>query len=1029
MMAIIRWIGLGVVWWLGVILAGAAAPPASREPDRDEELLRRFKIGTDDRSLLEFLRTRSRLARSSVKAEALIRRLGSDDFRERQAASAELIALEHRAIPPLFRAQTNPDKEIASRAKHCLQQIEPRLRASLPWTVVRRLLHRQPPGTIEALLRYLPDIDDPAVEEEIYFGLDRLTVRAGKIDPALAGALRDRAPARRAVAACIVGRLGSPEQKAAVRKLLKDADPWVRLRAAQGLLAGRDKAAIPVLIALLDQPQVMLTWQAEELLHYAAGEGAPEVTVGAGSAPARARCRVAWEAWARAHVKALDLSKEHPDHRRPGLLLVWSSLDRRKPNGQVWLYGCDGRPRWHMDNLPAPGRAVLPGDRVLFVEDGADRFTERDLSGKILWQFQLGKEESPVACRRLPGGYTLLLSHPEPKHRLRLVSKEGTVVFSSKFFADTSNGMTYLLPNGHILGFTTIEFKRNTSVWQAWEVDPLTAKHVPHMRGEYRQVYSFTPLPDGHVLVDHSGGVEEVDSSGRSVWKHPYKGLSAIRLRNGNTLMLGEGDPEVEPSGKVVRELMLKERMGLQECLPLVCLGFTHPRPAGWSVDMLANRVWQLKHKDFEIRYWAVEKLAEQGPRAVAALPALIDVFDDPAPDRRCQIRIRQALSRAVRRMGPKAVPHLLKSLSDKRPRIRAGVAGSLWRFPHQGEQIVPALLVTLGDKDVRVRAEAARSLGLFRSQASVVVPALMKAMDDKARDVVEAAVVSLGQMGPAAKPAVPRLGKALKDRRSGVAAGAAAALGKVGPEAHEAVGALLEAARTPTGYLRQEAIEALGLIGPKAKAAVPFLIEAFKDEEYRPVRGVIAGALGNIGPGARAAVPVLIKQLKERGDESRHGPAMAYALGKIGPVSKEVVPALIEALRRQEPDLPESAAQALGKIGPVTKEVVPALAEALKVPKRLHYEKADRMDSIRLAAAQALRRIGPPARAALPALIAVSKEQRWREGDDVCTGSAKDLAHAEAGKNKCIVNKMVGVDPRFQPEVLRAIQAIRGKP
>ena len=58
------------------------------------------------------------------------------------------------------------------------------------------------------------------------------------------GVLTDREPARRAAAAVLLGRYGNAEQKAAVRKLLADADPTIRVRAAQGLLAGRDKAAL-----------------------------------------------------------------------------------------------------------------------------------------------------------------------------------------------------------------------------------------------------------------------------------------------------------------------------------------------------------------------------------------------------------------------------------------------------------------------------------------------------------------------------------------------------------------------------------------------------------------------------------------------------------------------------------------------------------------------------------------------------------------------------------------------------------------
>ena len=132
--------------------------------------------------------------------------------------------------------------------------------------------------------------------------------------PALLAALEDKQAARRALAACLVGRLGDGKQQDAVRKLLTDGDPTVRLRAAQGLLAARDKTVVPTLIALLEAKPVALAWQAEELLRWVAGEGAPAPVVGAGSARASGECRRAWEGWWRAQGAKVDLAQVEKDH-------------------------------------------------------------------------------------------------------------------------------------------------------------------------------------------------------------------------------------------------------------------------------------------------------------------------------------------------------------------------------------------------------------------------------------------------------------------------------------------------------------------------------------------------------------------------------------------------------------------------------------------------------------------------------------------------------------------------------------------
>jgi hypothetical protein len=119
---------------------------------------------------------------------------------------------------------------------------------------------------------------------------------------------------------------------------------------------------------------------------------------------------------------------------------------------------------------------------------------------------------------------------------------------------------------------------------------------------------------------------------------------------------------------------------------------------------------------------------------------------------------------------------------------------------------------------------------------------------------------------------------------------------------------------------------------------------------------------------------------------------------------------------------LHEAAAEALGKIGPLAKDAVPTLVEALKVKNRLEWGEAQKKERLRVEVAKALGRIGPAARAALPALRKASKEKRWwDERLFTCVGDA--LPAPQPG----VVIRPVVVDPRFQPEVLRAIKKIEG--
>jgi hypothetical protein len=100
-------------------------------------------------------------------------------------------------------------------------------------------------------------------------------------------------------------------------------------------------------------------------------------------------------------------------------------VDLGSQEGHCWLCGCDGKPRWQLRNLvQARDIQLLPGDRVLvpqglvrrfvtnpkphWVEDPVLGITERDLDGKITWQYRGAKE--PAACRRLSNGNTRILA-------------------------------------------------------------------------------------------------------------------------------------------------------------------------------------------------------------------------------------------------------------------------------------------------------------------------------------------------------------------------------------------------------------------------------------------------------------------------------------------------------------------------------------------------------------------------------------------------------------------------------------------
>jgi gas vesicle protein len=311
----------------------------------DVQTLKDAKVGSDGPALVAYFRRQTTTPDQQTRIHGLIRQLGDDSYKARRDASAALAKLGAAAVPNLRRALGDPDEEIKERAEELVKNaadVENRaavsaaaarlIRLQTPAAVAAFLARLPSPGdavatavdalsvadldrrdadAAAALLAYLPDAESDAVEDEVIASLAALGVHDGKVDAVVAAAIKDPVSSRRAAAAVVLGRSGTAEQRAAVQALLTDPDPRVRFRAAQGLLAGRDRTAVPALIALVQDGPADLASQADELLNCAIGVRAPRIPYGEDS-QSRQNCRNAWAAWAK-NNKTVDLSRAAVD--------------------------------------------------------------------------------------------------------------------------------------------------------------------------------------------------------------------------------------------------------------------------------------------------------------------------------------------------------------------------------------------------------------------------------------------------------------------------------------------------------------------------------------------------------------------------------------------------------------------------------------------------------------------------------------------------------------------------------------------
>jgi hypothetical protein len=429
------------------LAALAAAPPV---PSIDEAVvaaheatLRGAGLKFDGPALLEVFRKRTLSESRRAELATLVRQLGADEFEDREKASAALVAAGARAVPFLRPALTDRDIEVKRRAEDCVRAIEVRSETTLLLAAAELLAVRRPAGSAEVVLNYLPFADDAVVEEHLLRTLSMVGVREGKADAVVVKALKSKQPIQRAAAGWVMGRSARAEQRALVVPLLKDADAGVRWRAAESLVAGRDKRGVPALVGLLETGPLEPAGQAESLLMVLAGDDSPAVALGATGAE-REKCRLAWAGWWRSAEGKLDLSKFDFDKRLLGRRLV-VALNGYGGQGAVWELGPDRKQRWQLRNVGGPFDVrVLPAGRVLVAEYEARRVTERYKSGKIVWEHRL--TQGPLEVQRLANGHTFIATNWE----LREVTRAGRVVFTHP---DRSGNIFsgQRLPNGHTL--------------------------------------------------------------------------------------------------------------------------------------------------------------------------------------------------------------------------------------------------------------------------------------------------------------------------------------------------------------------------------------------------------------------------------------------------------------------------------------------------------------------------------------------------------------------------------------------------
>jgi HEAT repeat protein len=932
-----RCLPLAAVLSLLVLPAIRAQTPPVAAPDTDPGVAQLFAL----------LRGQVKSDADPKKVNELVRLLGSADYERRDHASRDLVAIGRPALERLRLARKDSDLEVSRRAQACIDAIETGLDKNSAYLAVMRLLRGRPAGTAAVLLDYLPEADAETAEE-IWQGMTAVAVRDGKVDAAVRAALTDKAPARRALAAFLLGRYGSEGDRAAVRERLTDADAEVRLRAAQGLLAIHDPAAVPALVGLLDAEPLDLAWQAEELLHYLAGAGAPEATLGAGDKEARRKCHADWQAWWQAAVNGFDLARVDREPQRPGLVLVCGPRS-------LCMYGCDGKVRWEMKDLESPSAVqVIPGPRFLVLEPYLSRATERDAGGKVVWQVKF-PEEQYLNAQRLANGNTLI------------VSDEAFLEYGpdGKLIGKTTAGVDPV--RGDIDVGDAVKLRTGTIVVRTHEgVAELDGATGEWLRGgqvaNFHAIYNvhMSVLPNGNCLLAdvRKQRVVEVDLGGNVLWQHSaFWPVAAEGLPNGNVLVTAQRDGrvyEVTRDGRFVWEVLTTgQPHRARDVFARVRLGFDRPRAEGYDLNSVANRTRNLKDKNAVIRRRAANALAAYGPDAKAAVSALVEALGDGDD------QVRAPVIGALVRVGPAAQPALVKAVHHTSPTVREGAWTSLCAMGAAAKPVLPEMVAILRDpkEEWTTRLWSTRVLARMGEEGAEAAPALLEALKGPDDMVRGAAASALPAVGREDADVVPALVAAVKD------------------------------AKYPQGAVSSAA--ALRALGPGAAKTTDDLLAVLEDVAYpEGIRCAVALTFAGMGAEAKPAVGRLAKVLKDPRQPEKVRVAVAETLGALGVQAVDGLGALNEILRDRSlpPGLTGEATKALGSMGREGQQVLILLVN-------------EGNSTAKLTAIQILLNQG--ATAALPALVEAATADDDAEVRDKAAAAARAIQAGGYGKGR----------------------------
>jgi hypothetical protein len=273
--------------------AAAGDRPADGPPDL--AILRQQGAEPDRESVSKVLRDLQSSDKQRECIAALIAQLGSDEYREREAATEELMRMPRPPLSELKEAAKSKDAELRQRAERILAGAEEPSTSVVVFAACRVIAQKKLTGLTQDLLAAAVEADSEPARAAVRLAM---TATVGPDDvPDLAKALQAGHIETRIAALWGLTAVRGPDTIEAIEPLLADKKqpPALRLAAAEAMAFHQRPSAASVLVDLLDDDTARIRAKAALLLRAVSGKQLDFIP----DSPAdqRARQRAKWIEW------------------------------------------------------------------------------------------------------------------------------------------------------------------------------------------------------------------------------------------------------------------------------------------------------------------------------------------------------------------------------------------------------------------------------------------------------------------------------------------------------------------------------------------------------------------------------------------------------------------------------------------------------------------------------------------------------------------------------------------------------------